>query len=246
MKKNLPLLAPILTAVLAAGFLAPSDSGAKTVYDPVNGKTWSMRPPDAAASVPSPAVVVVSTAAPAAPPVPVAKSEPPPAEVRRKRIRHTANRARAVRVVRPPAISSGTAPAASDSQDSGGVPDYALDDIADRFEADESKFPLDRSTVAGEVTLRLVGLEKLPAMFVLKIAVDNFAGADFFVKGFTVKAGNQILSSRSVFRILVEPQQTREGYVLFEKPQAGTIVQIILTEDGGKGRSLETTIPYPF
>jgi hypothetical protein len=258
MKQNALLLALALTIALVAAFLIPDNLGTRTVYDPVGGKAWSMRPPEAAAPGLATPVVDVSTAPPAAPPaaLPIQTSQPAKAAAKRSRRATWTKRALAAQVVplpqtHPelrPAVSSSTVPSAAVSTPTANVatPEYALEDIADRFEGDESKFPLDRSVDAGGLALHLIGLEKLPAMFVLKIAVVNSADADFFVKGFAVEAGNQDLSSRSIFRILVEPRRTREGYVLFERPPAGSDVHIKLKEDGGKGRALDMAIPYPF
>ena len=256
MREKIFLLAPVSTIVFAVVFLTPNSPGTRTTYQSVSGKTWSMRQPEAGLA-PAVASVAVSTAALAAMPTPVAASAPRHAKARSRRLRHAALPSKEAAVQRSPAEthptpaptpSTGTAPSApaTPRATAAATPDYALEDIADRFENDESKFPLDRSTEAGGVTLHLVGLEKLPAMYVLKIAVVNSAEADFFIKGFTITTGSQILSSRPIFRILVEPQRTREGYVMFERPQAGAKVKINLKEDGGKGRSLETAIPYPF
>ena len=258
MKQNALLLALALTIALVAAFLIPDNLGTRTVYDPVGGKAWSMRQPDTTATVAAAAVVSVSTAAPASAPPTIAKQASRPARAAAKRLRLAASmkKARADAAARlaltqqevRPAVSSSTAPSAVvfTPAVTAATPEYALEDIADRFESDESKFPLDRSVNAGGAALRLIGLEKLPTMFVLKIAVVNSADADFFVKGFAVEAGNQDLSSRSIFRILVEPRRTREGYVLFERPPAGSGVHIKLKEDGGKGRALDMAIPYPF
>ena len=256
MKEKIFLLAPVSTIVLAVAFLTPDGPGTRTAYQSVSGKTWSMRQPEPALA-PVVASVAVSTAATAAAPAPVAAAVPRPTKTRARYLRRVALSQEAVVVQHTPAeahlapapvISTGTAisvPIAPKAA-AATTPDYALEDIADRFENDESKFPLDRSTEAGGVALHLIGLEKLPAMYVLKIAVVNSADTDFFIKAFTVTAGSPILSSRPIFRILVEPQRTREGYVIFERPQAGASVKINLKEDGGKGRSLETAIPYPF
>lgn len=256
MRDKIFLLAPLSTLVLAVAFLAPSSPRSKTAYESLKGRAWSMRPADPE-PVPAVTAVAVSSAAAVAAREPAAAPTPRPARAHAYRPPRSIASRKAV-AVQPvsveshpsavPAISSGTAvPSASAPQAVRATPpDYALEDIADRFEADESKFPLDRSIESGGESLHLVGLEKLPKMFVLKVAVVNAADADFFIKAFAVTAGDQILSSRSIFRILVEPQRTREGYVLFERPQAGASVRISLKEDGGKGRTLETAIPYSF
>ncbi len=262
MTNKIFLLAPLSTLILAGTFLAGSGQTSKTAYEAISGKAWSMRQPETAITPTTPAVAVSSVVvvtAPVAPPAPPHAARAAKTLARRHRreaARVLVNAARPVSAevhpasasVAPSTATALAAPAAPGpaARPSSTPPDYALEDIADRFENDESKFPLDRSTDAGGVALRLVGLEKLPTMYVLKLAVVNTTATDFFVKTFTVAAGGQFLSSRPIFRILVEPQRTREGYVLFEKPLAGASVRVNLKEDGGKGRSLEMAIPYPF
>ena len=269
MKEHAFLLIPALTVALAVAFLLPDNSGTKTSYEPLGGKAWSMVQPEAPSVAKTVAAVSVSTVPAAAAAPPSSSSSSSSALITKQPTRLTksvAKRPRRAALTKgaltapqsahmdqthleaQPAVSSSPAPSGVVPVIAGSVSaqEYVLEDIADRFESDESKFPLDRSTDAGGVALRLIGLEKLPAMFVLKIAVVNSADADFFVKGFAIEAGKQILSNRSSFRILVEPNRTREGYVLFERPPGGSIVHIKLKEDGGRGRSLEMAIPYPF
>ena len=124
--------------------------------------------------------------------------------------------------------------------------DLNLENIAQKFENDPSKFPLDRSRKSEGITLTLLAVGRLDRLFVLKVAVANETDADFFVKGFSVQAGADDLGSRSSFRILVEPRRTRTGYVLFGQPQPGAAVKIKLKEDGGKGLAVEMPVPYPF
>jgi hypothetical protein len=124
--------------------------------------------------------------------------------------------------------------------------DIALDNIAQKFENDPTKYPLDRSRKMEGVTLTLLAVGRLDRLFVLKVAVDNDTDADFFVKGFSLQAGGADLGSRSSFRILVEPRRSRTGYVLFGQPQPGAAVKIKLKEDGGKGLAIEMPVPYPF
>jgi hypothetical protein len=123
---------------------------------------------------------------------------------------------------------------------------YAMQELIDGFESDPSKYPLERTVRTDGVALTLEGLQRREKLVVLKVAISNGNDADFFIKDFTVRAGATILGSRSLFRILVEPQRVREGYVVFEKPPSGAAVQIKLKEDGGKGRSLESGVPYRF
>jgi hypothetical protein len=124
--------------------------------------------------------------------------------------------------------------------------EYSLQDVMDRFETDPSKYPLDRTVTSDGIAFSVRGLERREKFFVLKVAVANQTGSDFFIKDFTPQAGSKIFGSRSLFRILVEPQREREGYVIFDKPQAGAAVYINLKEDGGKGRVIKLPVPYSF
>ena len=123
---------------------------------------------------------------------------------------------------------------------------YTMQDLVDGFESDPSKYPLDRTLRSDGIALTLEGLQRRDKLCVLKVAVANATDADFFVKEFAVRAGATILGSRSLFRILVEPHRSREGYVVFERPPSGAAVQIKLKEDGGKGRSVDAAVPYRF
>ncbi|MDE2425917.1 MAG: hypothetical protein KGO96_08440 [Elusimicrobia bacterium] len=126
------------------------------------------------------------------------------------------------------------------------VQEYTMQDLIDGFESDPSRYPLDRTVRSDGISLTLEGLQRREKLFVLKVAVANGTDDDFFVKDFTVRAGATVLGSRSLFRILVESQRVREGYVVFEKPPSGAAVQIKLKEDGGKGRVIATGVPYRF
>ena len=123
---------------------------------------------------------------------------------------------------------------------------YTMQDLIDSFESDPSRYPLDRTVRSDGIALTLEGVQRRGRLFVLKVAVANGGETDFFVKDFTVRAGAAALGSRSLFRVVVESQRNQEGYVVFEKPLPGAAVQIKLKEDGGKGRVLESTIPYRF
>lgn len=125
-------------------------------------------------------------------------------------------------------------------------PDYTLESIAQKFENDPSKYPLDRIRKLNGIALGLVAMGRLDRLSVLKVSVANETETDFFVKGFSIQAGSAVLGSRSLFRILVEPGRMRVGYVLFEKPPSGACVKIKLKEDGGKGLAVEMPVPYPF
>ena len=145
-----------------------------------------------------------------------------------------------IQVEEPKARPSAPPPAAVAPQD------YTLENIAEKFENDPTKYPLERSRRFNAITLGLMAIGRLDRLSVLKISVTNETEADFFVKEFSVQAGSVVLGSRSLFRILVEPHRTRVGYVLFERPQSGASVKIQLKEDGGKGSAVEMPIPYPF
>ena len=153
----------------------------------------------------------------------------------------------AVSIVRPStptAVVAATAAAATVGQ--AALQDYALDDIAERYEADESKFPLDRSRELAGITVSLVGLERRDQGYVIKVEVSNSGPEDFFVKGFAVATPRLDMSSRAIFRVLVEPRRTRAGYVFFARPPKGADVHVELKEDGGKDRSVDLAIPYSF
>lgn len=138
----------------------------------------------------------------------------------------------------PPAAPATAAPAVPTAD--------TLDIVAEKFESDPAVFSMDRSVKAGGMTLHLLGLERLPAAYVLKVEAVNDSDADFYVKDLSLAASGKPLLSRSYFRILVESQRARQGYVVFQKPQTGAAVEIKLKEDGGKGRSLSVQVPYPF
>lgn len=126
------------------------------------------------------------------------------------------------------------------------VQEYTMQDLIDGFESDPSRYPLDRTVRSDGISLTLEGLQHRDNLFVLKVVVANGTDDDLFIKDFTVRAGATVLGSRSLFRILVESQRVREGYVVFERPPSGAAVQIKLKEDGGKGRVIATDVPYRF
>ena len=124
-------------------------------------------------------------------------------------------------------------------------PDDSPEGLRDAFEADPSKFPLDAKVWADGVFLQLVGLCRVKGRYILKTAVTNRSGADFFVKEFGAYNGEDLISLRSYIRLFVEPGRTREGYVLFAPP-SGAEVKIKLKEDRERGRVLEVPVRYPF
>ncbi len=123
--------------------------------------------------------------------------------------------------------------------------DYQPDMIRDAFEAELSKFPLDDKTANAKVLLRLEGLCRWQGHFILKVAVENQTGSDFFVKELSAYDGSAFVTLKSYFRLLVEPGRTRVGYVLFDAAP-GEKVKLTLKEDRENGRVLEVPVRYPF
>ncbi len=232
-----------LTTILCVGFCIPAGSGkgAATVYVAMEGKTLTLQ--DAASK---PVEITPPTIIMPVKPPPVATPLPPrPKKLRGKKSGQRPYQKVAIAsapvistqpVVTRVAIPPPPAPA----------PEYTLDSVAERYEGDPSTYSLDRSAKGGGVTLRLLGLERLAGAYVLKLSVSNESDSDLYVKDFIAQAGTTSLVSRFFFRILVESQRTREGYVMFEKPQSGAAVQIKLKEEGGKGRVFVAQIPYSF
>lgn len=136
-------------------------------------------------------------------------------------------------------------PAAPPPQAAAIPEDYTPDLIRDSFDGELSKFPLDAKTSNGRVVLRLEGLCRWQGHFILKVAVDNQTGADFFVKELSAYDGSAYIALKSYFRLLVEPGRTREGHVLFDAP-AGAKVKITLKEDRENGRVMDLPVRYPF
>ena len=186
-------------------------------------------------------------AAPVATPAPTPPAAvPPPKPTKRSRRMKATTPAKSKEPALIVAVSTQTSAVPAPAAAAAAPPTYTYESIADKFENDPSNFSLDRVAKAGDVTLRLLGLERLAEAFVLKVAVANDSSSDFYVKGFVVQAGAKTLISRFYFRILVESQRAREGYIVFEKPQTGAAVKIKIEEEGGKGRSLSSQVPYPF
>lgn len=248
--KLMPLAAVVTTLLLSGIFWAPLGAERPQAVPAASlaGRTLLFERAPAATALPLPAL----EASPAPSPAP----EPPkPAlQVGSKR------RARLKKPVRAPRFAS-QAPAAQPKAAAAPEPAAAstatvtaerpvaqasLQDLVDRFENEPSRYPLDRSVKKGGITFTLEGIARLDRSYVLKVSVTNETGTDFFIKDFTVQAGAVLLASRSDFRILVEPQRQRSGYVVFDKPKSGMAVHIKLKEDGGKSRVVETQVPYPF
>lgn len=276
MKQHAWLLAAGLTLALAVGFWLPTSLSVagSTAYSRMEGTSLTLAQAQPSASVAASEQGVslpqgqaqpnTPAAAPIALPTPLPMAnqgfwgtEPPKARARAgerplsRRAAVTAKPTASPIPVPPPApasvpVQKAKAEPAPAPATTAASQDLALDNIAQKFENDPSKYPLDRSRKLEGVTLTLLAVGRLDRLFVLKVAVANETDADFFVKGFSVQAGTDDLGSRSSFRILVEPRRSRTGYVLFGQPQPGAAVKIKLKEDGGKGLAIEMPVPYPF
>ena len=120
------------------------------------------------------------------------------------------------------------------------------DSVGEIYENDSSKYALDANAAQGSIVLRLRGLSRSDGRYILKVSVTNRGGDDFFVREFSLRDGKEILGSKSLVRLFVEPGRTREGFVVFEKPRTGAAVHVALKEDREKGRVVELLVPYPF
>lgn len=125
------------------------------------------------------------------------------------------------------------------------VPETA-DSVGEAYENDPAKYPLDASAAQGSIVLRLRGLSRAGGRCVLKVAVTNKGGDDFFVREFVLRDGQEVLASKSLVRLFVEPGRTREGFVVFGKPRNGAAVHVALKEDRENGWVVELPVPYPF
>lgn len=118
--------------------------------------------------------------------------------------------------------------------------------VGEAYENDPAKYSLDASVAQGTIILRLRGLSRAGGRYVLKVAVTNRGGDDFFVREFVLRDGQDVIGCKSLIRLFVEPGRTREGFVVFEKPRNGAAVHVALKEDKEKGRAVELAVPYPF
>jgi hypothetical protein len=121
-----------------------------------------------------------------------------------------------------------------------------FDSVAEDYDNDPSKYPMERNIVQGPITLGLCGLSRSKNPVILKIAVTNQGGEDFFIKELTVRDGQRFLTSKFYVRLFVEPGRTREAYITFDRPHAGADVHVVLKEDRENGRVVESAVPYSF
>jgi hypothetical protein len=120
------------------------------------------------------------------------------------------------------------------------------DSVGELYENDSAKYSLDANAAQGSIVLRLRGLSRSGGRYILKVSVTNRGGDDFFVREFALRDGKEVIGSKSLVRLFVEPGRTREGFVVFEKPRTGAAVHVALKEDREKGRVVELPVPYPF
>ena len=149
----------------------------------------------------------------------------------------------------PAAVVASTAAAKAEAQRPPIAAESApetFDMMADQYENEPAKYALDASASDGPISLRLRGMSRSGNRFILKVALTNRGGEDFFVRDFTLRDGSDVLGSKSFIRLFVEPGRTREGFVVFEKPRAGAAVHVALKEDREKGRTVEMSVPYLF
>jgi len=120
------------------------------------------------------------------------------------------------------------------------------DSVGDSYENDPAKYSMGASAAQGSIGLRLQGLSRTGGRFILKVAVTNRGGTDFFVRELALRDGQEVIGSKFHIRLFVEPGRTREGFVVFEKPRTGAVVHVALKEDREKGRVVELPVAYPF
>jgi hypothetical protein len=120
------------------------------------------------------------------------------------------------------------------------------DSVGEAYESDPAKYSLEASAAQGPISVRLRGLSRSDGRYILKVSVTNRSGDDFFVRELSLRDGSEVIDSKSLVRLFVEPGRTREGFVVFEKPRAGAAVYVALKEDREKGRTVELAVPYPF
>lgn len=238
MRQPAALLALGATLALVVVFcMGGGTSPVTTSYSPMEGKTIASNVPPA----PPPPPASPTPPPPPAPKPVVTKRRSSPAKRRQARAQPLPAPPPSVPAVSTQAVAPAAAPLPAPEK-----PSLTYDAIADKYENDPSVYSMDRAVRVGDLTLRLKGLECLAEAFVLKVEVGNDSNADFYVKTFVVQSGAKSLVSRYFFRILVESQRAREGYVVFQKPQNGAAVKIKIEEEGGKGRAVSAAIPYPF
>lgn len=241
------------TALLSAGFILLTRSAPKTVYSAKAGTLMSSpsQPPETQSAtilgLPAPKPLKLKTPKPA----PQKKQEDSQDKTQRRKSAAAQKPSQArTQQKDKKTISSATLQrpehaAGEDSGDEDILPRYVTLDIIDRFEKDPSKYILKEYAENHDLILRLIALENLEKMIVLKVAVENKSKADFFVKGFEAWNGGHRLEERSLFKILVEAGKTREGYVLIGKPRKGAGISVKLLEEGGEKRVLDLPVNCP-
>lgn len=166
-----------------------------------------------------------------------ARPAPPPRKTRRPAARVTPAVA-----VSTPVVHAVAAPAPPPEPRAA----ETMDSVGEDYERDAAKYHLDASAAQGAVTLSLRGLSRSGPRFILKVAVRNRGGEDFFVRELVLREGKETLAAKAYMRLFVEPGRTREGFIVFDRPRPGAAVHVALKEDREKGRVVELAVPYPF
>lgn len=272
LRTSTPWLVAAITAALCVSFWLPFGSGAAniTTYDPFANVVASFGRPKA--PPPAAAASAQETSSARTAPWIGPSSEQPRQASPRALTRSHSSRTKRERPIRPPAptvaVTASTAaahaspPEPIDKRSDApspieGVPqaasrqpvlapeDDSSDGIRDAFEGSDSKYPMDTRSAADRVTLRLAGICRWRGHYVVKVAVGNQSGSDFFVRELSAYDGSDYITIKSYFRLLVEPGRSREGFVLFDA-RSGAQVKLKLKEDRENGRALELPVRYPF
>lgn len=147
----------------------------------------------------------------------------------------------------PAAVTASSAPVIPPAPPSAAPPaPETADSMGEIYENDPAKYSLDASAAQSSIILRLRGLSRSGGRYILKVSVTNRGGDDFFVREFSLRDGQEVVGSKSLIRLFIEPGRTREGFIVFEKPRTGAAVHVALKEDREKGRVVELPVPYPF
>ncbi|MFH2201788.1 MAG: hypothetical protein ABIJ96_01600 [Elusimicrobiota bacterium] len=120
------------------------------------------------------------------------------------------------------------------------------DEIRDVFETDLSKFPLNDQVRADGVTLKIGGISRWNKGYIVKVEVTNEASTDFFIKESAVSSATGRLVAPAFPRHFVEKGKRQEGYIAFPRPETGARLQIEITGEGEKLRTLSAPVKFPF
>lgn len=120
------------------------------------------------------------------------------------------------------------------------------DGVREAYERELSRFALKAAAREAQVEFGLAGICRWEGGYIVKFSVSNAMGKDFFVKRLAVLDAGSPIAAKDFFQVFVSPAAAGEGYVVFPGPRPGAQVQIVLKEDGEKGRTLAVPVDYPF